>query len=912
MKHLFKVLGLLLLLVLFTACGRSESNYYTVNLPTTERGIVTCEQTTVKEGESVTINVSANQHFTLVSFKANGTELEVVDGKVVITNVKEDLNIEVEFIGVEVEVSFSGASFDPITVHYDDSYGTLPSPTPQEGYEFVGWYTEESGNGSLITEDVVVTNAIAHTLYAHFTPKSYSVTLDPKGGEVGDSTIDVTFTSKYGKLPVATKEGFVFLYWLDENNEVVTEESVYNFTKNTTLTAKYAEAVVSGVKKELFRMPGGVKDSATIEVVLTDGVNEYNDLFNFSLHSSNPEVVDVQGMNLILVDEAEGKTTISVYCGDNIVHQFTVNAIDYEGLGYTAVSTREEFFAMSGSGKYVLTNNIDLDSKGLWDSAWQPLILVLEEDAVIDGAGHFVNNAWLLDGWNNGWIKEVKGTLRNIAFTNIKSGSPFPYEAALIGKVSTGGILENIYLHIEIQADGGPASEHKAAGAFVGTLEGGTIKDCLVNIFLKEGLESVNNVGALVSFAAFWGTENDGIFNSYAVVNNNLIPAFALEAAEGVFAYNLKSGGVTQTVYELLNTVDPDLFDETLWTFSNEGVRFNGELVMECEPELEIKVEKSLSLDLVEGPIYFDVSVYSYGSLINDYTITYSSDNPDVLTVSEEGIFTPVSVGTAKVTIVVEGVEAYCDVTVYSSEEATTYIYNAEQFRQLIEANPDGDFTLANDIDFHGGWLGGNATFLVDTFSGTLDGNGHQILNGWLPGGWNNGLFKKNTGVIKNIAFVNVYGTSVVADTALIGINYGTIENVYLDFIVYSSPDHGGVGGTLAGFDDGGTIKNCVVNVRLDVEQDCPPFYGSIVGKIMSWQTKIENSFSIVNGLAINDIAFAEAAEGIIEYVKTSFNSEQFTDYASFFAGADLTSFDNLWEFTSSGISFGSVIVLSY
>lgn len=911
MKQFLKLFGLVLLLVLLTACDEGEAESFTVHLPESERGVVTADKTSVNKGESVTISVNPNQYFTLSSFKINGTETEVVAGQVVVPNVTADLYITVEFVGIDVTVNFSGANVDAITVRYGDAYGTLPSPTPQAGYEFAGWYTEENGNGSLVTASVVVTSPSAHTLYAHFTPKTYEVTLDPAGGNTTETTLSVVFGQKYGELPVATKSGQVFLHWVDENGEAVTADTLYEFSKNSTLTAKYATADVQGVQDELVRMPGEPNPSFSLEVSLSDGEDDYTDLFDITLVSSDPYLVSVNGFKLSLVEGADGEATISVYCGELLVKTFKVRAMDYDGLGYQTVSTKAEFLAMTGTGKYVLTADIDLEGTGLWKPDWTPLIPELQEESVIDGNGHIVSNAWLLDGWNNGWVKVLKGTVRNIAFVMIRSGQPLPYLAALIGKVAVGGLMENVFLDIEIQVDGGPSSEYKGAGTLVGTLEGGTVRDSLVNITLRDGLQSVSNVGALVAFAAFWGSLNDGIFNTYAVVNNNPIPAFTLEAAEGVFAYNLKSGGVVKTVHELLNTVNPGEFSENFWKFTDEGVYFGNQLVLECEPALEVKLDEFLSLKLEDGPVYLDVRVYAYGSLISDYTATFSSDNPEVLTVSEDGILTPVSEGTATVTVVVEGVEVECEVTVYSAQDNYTYIYNAEQFRQFLSTNPEGEYALANDIDLGGGWLGIEGAALAESFSGVLDGKGYKVFNGWLPGGWNNGFFKKNYGVIKNIAFVTIYGTNVVADTALIGINYGTLENVYLDFIVSSSQNHGGLGGTLVGIDDAGTIKNCIVNVRLRDGETLPSFYGSIVGKIQSWNTKIENSYSIVNGLEIVDIAYAEAAEGIIGYVKTEFNSKQYSNYASLFAEADLTSFGDVWTFTAAGIQFGQSSVLT-
>lgn len=47
------------------------------------------------------------------------------------------------------------------------SYGELPTPT-RVGYQFMGWYTESGGNGTLVTADSPLVIAQDHTLYAQW------------------------------------------------------------------------------------------------------------------------------------------------------------------------------------------------------------------------------------------------------------------------------------------------------------------------------------------------------------------------------------------------------------------------------------------------------------------------------------------------------------------------------------------------------------------------------------------------------------------------------------------------------------------------------------------------------------------------------------------------------------------------
>jgi uncharacterized repeat protein (TIGR02543 family) len=58
-------------------------------------------------------------------------------------------------------------------VVFNYSYGNLPTPT-RTGYTFDGWFTAASG-GTQITSSSIFTNAGNQTLYAHWTPITYTV-----------------------------------------------------------------------------------------------------------------------------------------------------------------------------------------------------------------------------------------------------------------------------------------------------------------------------------------------------------------------------------------------------------------------------------------------------------------------------------------------------------------------------------------------------------------------------------------------------------------------------------------------------------------------------------------------------------------------------------------------------------------
>ena len=114
----------------------------------------------------------------------------------------------------------------------------------------------------------------------------------------------------------------------------------------------------------------------------------------------------------------------------------------------------------------------------------------------------------------------------------------------------------------------------------------------------------------------------------------------------------------------------------------------------------------------------------------------------------------------------------------------------------------------------------------IETFYGTLDGNGYTIknirvdLNSSDTSGKNCGLVRINRGVIKNlvidsriidIAEPTSYNSTWVYAGFVAGRNYGTIYNVTVRNCELISSRHTVAMGGIAGINIGGTISNCSV-----------------------------------------------------------------------------------------------------
>jgi uncharacterized repeat protein (TIGR02543 family) len=126
--------------------------------------------------------------------------------------------LHAQWLGTGYTVTFdgqSGSAPSPATigVTVGAPYGTLATTT-RTGYSFAGWYTAPAGAGSSVNQATTMNTASDHTLYANWTPASYTVSFNAQGGtSPSPGTKPVVFASTYGTLATTTRSGFVFGGW---------------------------------------------------------------------------------------------------------------------------------------------------------------------------------------------------------------------------------------------------------------------------------------------------------------------------------------------------------------------------------------------------------------------------------------------------------------------------------------------------------------------------------------------------------------------------------------------------------------------------------------------------------------------------------------------------------------------------
>ncbi len=134
--------------------------------------------------------------------------------------------------------SRGGTGVSSKTVTYGANYGKLTTPK-KTGYNFQGWYTSAIG-GKKVTEKTKMSTAVGHTLYAHWTPATYTITFDSCGGSAVPSR-NVAFNSNYGELRIPTRAGYTFLGWFTaaKGGTQITSSSTLTKAAKQTLYAQW-------------------------------------------------------------------------------------------------------------------------------------------------------------------------------------------------------------------------------------------------------------------------------------------------------------------------------------------------------------------------------------------------------------------------------------------------------------------------------------------------------------------------------------------------------------------------------------------------------------------------------------------------------------------------------------------------
>ena len=214
--------------------------------------ITSITSTSITNGYKYTINAKAG------SFNGEAS-ISLKAGMVFDENGNSNVSVKSSNIKINnsVIVTFdpNGGSVTTNTkaVNYNSAYGDLPTPT-RTGYRFDGWYTSATG-GTVVNNTTIVTNASAHTLYAHWS----------------DIEAPVCTFGSFGISSLSIGETTNIILTCTDNEEITTSTLTSNaFTLSSTgvisISNITSSSITNGIKYIITVTGGTVTGSSTISL----------------------------------------------------------------------------------------------------------------------------------------------------------------------------------------------------------------------------------------------------------------------------------------------------------------------------------------------------------------------------------------------------------------------------------------------------------------------------------------------------------------------------------------------------------------------------------------------------------------------------------------------------------------------
>lgn len=683
-----------------------------------------------------------------------------------------------------------------------------------------------------------------------------------QGGEVVDqSTMPTDFngiaTSEADLQKAATYTGLGFgVAWSLENGR-------YPVLAGMKLPIAGDYIYVANVPTEVF----------VDNVVNFDALSTYDRTVNVS--SSDTSVATVEGTTVTFVKAGKVTITMSTtgdsYCA-GYSRSFTYEVTGFDATIATAADIAK--LAKNPSADFVLTADIDMagveftpianfsgtiDGKGHYIRNLSFKNNDRDKSALIgEFSGKFIKNLGFenLNMVGNADVAAVVGkTTSNGVISGIVVSNSYiegrDHVASIVGNIDGGATVENCISNAVI------VTRSYQAGGIAGVQNYGNINKCIFagtvstkgNITNVTGITSLldsdgnpssitNCLAAAASYTNCSATNNIiiNLAGRHMTLDNNYIAEYSL--LDGVLVSGSTPDSNTGAVATKNDVRSQAWYTQTLGFDFNNDWKFLPGAEGKMLPVLKwmdaplptvlfnLPSEEGVNLQFIEGTEF-----YNYASIIGSWgqniTVEQTSgedyacvipDEDRIYVGNEDGeLVAGAGTATFKVNFdpaisslfTIEGRDTF-DVNV-SQSGVETHIATAAQFLD-IRKNPGGKFILDADIDLAGVDFKGFCNDGASAFTGTIDGNGHNVRNFNITfdaeASSNKGLFGKTSGAtIKNISFTgfNLDGGSTVDHVGLIGQGSAYLENVAIVGIS-KGDDHVGL---VAGDADGIEMLNC-------------------------------------------------------------------------------------------------------
>lgn len=130
------------------------------------------------------------------------------------------------FVPLKVNfLNFDGKVYEQQSVKRGEN-ATLPKENPErEGYTFSGW----DYDGKAITK--------SKNIQSKWVANKYTISFDANDGTISSDSKEVSYDSEFGELETPTREGFAFVGWRTDAEEIVESTTILKTSSNLTLHA---------------------------------------------------------------------------------------------------------------------------------------------------------------------------------------------------------------------------------------------------------------------------------------------------------------------------------------------------------------------------------------------------------------------------------------------------------------------------------------------------------------------------------------------------------------------------------------------------------------------------------------------------------------------------------------------------
>lgn len=206
---------------------------YTITLDVNGGDPISNTSISIKKGETLTLPTPTKTGYEFLGWYGS-------DGSVVVSGVWNKANEKLAAswkankYTITLDVNGGNALTETtLSVEYDKSF-TLPTPK-RDGYTFNGWL--DAANVKVESGTYNKTSDLA--LKASWTETKYTLTLDPNGGEVDVTKLELALGESF-TLPTPKKDGATFAGWYDGDTEVTS--GTWNKSASVTVKARWSAA----------------------------------------------------------------------------------------------------------------------------------------------------------------------------------------------------------------------------------------------------------------------------------------------------------------------------------------------------------------------------------------------------------------------------------------------------------------------------------------------------------------------------------------------------------------------------------------------------------------------------------------------------------------------------------------------